>query len=139
MTSKTSSLPSSPGETSQEEETEGVETRSGTGSPRFSEEAGEKETMELPPAPRGTENATEEEVASSQRSPSSHQGRETVEQKEDDQGKNGLPPPSFWQQVRDLQEKRDEDLCKLQQANSPESVKPAQPPEEDHPPPLRRN
>ena len=144
-----SSLPSSPGETSQEKEAEGGGTRSGT--VRFSEEAGEKETLELPPAPRGAEKATEEEVASPQRSPSSHQGRETVERKEDDQGKDGLPPASFWKQSLDLEEVRraniralelqEERLAAIRQriASSPESVKPDQPPDEDHPPPLKRS
>ena len=153
LTSKTSSLPSSPGETSQEKEAESVKTRSGTRSVRFSEEAGEKETLELPPAPRGTENATEEEVASPQHSPSSHQGREAVERKEDDQGKDGLPPPSFLQHSLDLEEERqaairalnlqEERLAAIRArrstASSPESVKPDQPPDEDHPPPLKRN
>ena len=132
----TSSLPSSPGETSQEKKAESVETRSGTRSVRFSEEAGEKETLEL--APRGTD-VTEEEVASSQRSPSSHQGQEAVEPKENEEREDGLPPASFWQQQLDLQVKRLEDIRKLRQASSPESVKPERPPDEDHPPPLKRN
>ena len=76
--------------------------------------------MEL--APHGAEKLTEEEVAHSQHSPSSHQGWEAVEQKEDDQGKDGLMPASFWQQQLEVYEKRYEDLRKLRQASSP--VKP---------------
>ena len=109
--------------------------------------------MELPPAPRGAEKATEEEVASSQCSPSSHQGRETVEQKEDDQRKDGVPPPSFFQHQLDLEDGRrpairalnlqEERLAairaRLSTASSPESVKPDQPQDEDHPPPLKRS
>lgn len=110
-----------------------VETRSGTRSVRLSEEAGGKETLEL--APRETEKVTEEEVTSSQRSPSSHQGREAVERKEDEKRKDGLPPASFWQQQLELQEKRLEDIRKLRKASSPES---GQPPD-DHPPPLKRS
>ena len=86
-------------------------------------------------APRGAENATEEEVASSQRSPSSHQGQEAVEPEEVDEREDGVPAPSFWLQQLHLQEKRLEDLRRRRQANSPESVKP---PEEINPPPLKR-
>ena len=114
------SLPSLPRETSQEKKAESVETRPGPRSVRFSEETEEKETMEL--APHGAEKLTEEEVAHSQHSPSSHQGWEAVEQKEDDQGKDGLMPASFWQQQLEVYEKRYEDLRKLRQASSP--VKP---------------
>jgi len=127
----TSSPPSSPGETSQEEDAEGDGTRSLTRSVRFSEETGEKETM----APRGAENATEEEVASSQRSPSSHQGQEAVEPEEVDVREDGVPAPSFFQLQLDLYSKRVEDWRRLREANSPESVKP---PEEINPPPLKR-
>lgn len=46
------------------------------------------------------------EVTSSQRSPGSHQGREAVQRKEDDDWKDGLPPASFCQQQLELQEKK---------------------------------
>ena len=73
--------------------------------------------------------------------------------KEDDQGKNGLPPASFWKQSLDLEEVRRANIralelqeerlaairARLSTASSPESVKPDQPPAEDHPPPLKRS
>ena len=70
---------------------------------------------------------------------SSHQGREAVERKEERKEYDGLMPVSFWQQQQELQEKRLEDIRKLRQARSPEIVKPGQPPEDDHPPSLKRN
>ena len=153
-----SSLPSSsPEEPSQAKKAEGVGTKSGIKSVRFSEEAEEMET-EL--TPLGTENITEEEVISSQCPPSLHQGREERETEDD-----GLPPARFWwsqldhqrqldrrkkshhDEVGRRQQQRQADLRELrgnQQQEKPDSCsklgtdKPDQLPNEDHPPPLRR-
>ena len=57
---------------------------------------------------------------------------------EDDNRKAGLPPASFWQQQLELQEKRLEEIRKIRKANSPETVKPGQPPEDNHLPPPKR-
>ena len=140
-----SSLPSSSGERSQEKKAERVgrrmkratrvETRSGTRSVRIREEAGEKETTEL--APRGAEKVTEEEVTSSQSRPSSHQDRQAMEQKEEKKEDDGVMTPAFWQLQVELQDKLLESIRKRRASS--ESVKPDKPPDEDHPPPLKRN
>ena len=118
-----------------------VETRSGTRSVRIREEAGEKETTEL--APRGAEKVTEEEVTSSQSRPSSLQDRQAVEQKEERKENTGVMTPAFWQQQLELQEKRLEVIRKVRQARSQETVKPPDDfeyaPDDDQPPPLKRN
>ena len=58
---------------------------------------------------------------------------------EDDNRKAGLPPASFWQQQLELQEKRLEEIRKIWKANSLETVKSGQPPDDDHPPRLKRS
>ena len=146
-----SSLPSSSGERSQEKKAARVgrrmkratrvETRSGTRSVRFREEAGEKETTEF--VPRGAEKVTEEEVTSSQSRPSSHQDRQAVEQKEEKKEDDGVMTPAFWERCKAWEhqvELQDKLLRSIQKRRAlSEAVKPDKPPDEDHPPPLKRN